>query len=59
MREVTKVVSKFITLSEVHPIQIRKVNQVVPLLVLVISYPSVVSYTCENESLLMLDFYHC
>ena len=51
MSEVTKVASKFITLSEVNPIQIRKISQVVPSLVLVITYPSVESYTCEYEFL--------
>ena len=49
MSEVTKVVYKFIALSEVDPIQIGKVDQVVPSLVLVIKYPSVASYTLENE----------
>ena len=47
--EVTKMVFKFITLSEVNPIQTSKVNQVVPSLVLVINYPSVASYTREYE----------
>ena len=49
MSEVIKVVSKFITISEVNPIQIREVDQVVPSLVLVNNYPSVASYTRENE----------
>ena len=49
MSEVTKMVSKFIAFSEVNPIKIKKVDQVVPSLLLVINYPSVASYTRENE----------
>jgi len=42
-----QLISKFI--SEVNPIQVRKVGQVVSLLVLVINYTEVTSYTREDE----------